>query len=305
MRRPGLAYLFACALFAGAISACEGLSGLDDISETACAPDCGSDASGPGQPSEAAAEGGTFDRDDAPATNGPDAGQPDAWSGQDSSLQDAGGLDVATTQEAAMPEASAPDAAVDSSAPGADGANEAGPCGTVFFQEHFDDNSHGWTLDTNWGIQATCANPPAPTKGNPDPAVDHTTGGAGGVAGAYPCGNNPKQAVSAMYATSPPVDVSSAPTVYLTFYRWLNSDEATYMTSTVDVWSGSAWVNLYGNPSSSVVTDAAWTLQSFDVTAYKNAAFKVRFGYAILSTTVYEMSCWNVDDVYLSTVACP
>jgi len=108
-----------------------------------------------------------------------------------------------------------------------------------------------------------------------------------------------------VYATSPAVDVSSAPALFLTFYRWLNSDESTYMTSTVDVWSGSAWVNLYENPASPVVTDAAWTRESFDVTAYKNAAFKVRFGYAILSTGVYQVSCWNVDDVTLSTVACP
>jgi hypothetical protein len=285
---------------AGAISACEGLSGLDDITETACAPNCGSDASGPGEPSEGAAESAVLDRSDAPESNRPDAGQPDASTPRpDSSMQEAA-QESGMVEESGMPEAGMPDAPVDSGVPGMD----AGPCGTVYFQEHFDDNSQGWNLGTSWGIEPTCANPPTPTKGNPDPTVDHTTGTAGGVAGAYPCGNNPKQVVSALYATSPAVDVSSAPALFLTFYRWLNSDESTYMTSTVDVWSGSAWVNLYSNPAS-VVTDAAWTLQSFDVTAYKNAAFKVRFGYSILTTGVYQMSCWNVDDVVLSTVACP
>jgi hypothetical protein len=130
--------------------------------------------------------------------------------------------------------------------------------------------------------------------------------GEGGVIGAYVCGNNPRGQLSApRYATSPPVEVSAAPTLKLTFYRWLNTDEPAYMASTVDVFDGATWRNVYTNPPSALVTDAAWTKVEYDVTAYRNAAFQVRFGYASTSTKVYAVSPWNVDDVTLSAGSCP
>jgi hypothetical protein len=98
--------------------------------------------------------------------------------------------------------------------------------------------------------------------------------------------------------------VSAASTVKLTFYRWLNSDGSTWMTSKVDVFDGNAWVNVYSNPSA-IVADGAWTKLEYDVTAHKNAAFRVRFGYAVVSTGAYVMSLWNVDDVTLSQSSCP
>ena len=122
------------------------------------------------------------------------------------------------------------------------------------------------------------------------------------------CGNNPTGSTSPFrYATSPAVDVSGAATLKLGFYRWLNSDADGWMTSTVDVYDGTSWVNLYTNPSGAgnITADSAWTKVEYDVTAQKNAAFRVRFGYAVTDSGVYEMSCWNVDDVTLSTASCP
>jgi hypothetical protein len=178
--------------------------------------------------------------------------------------------------------------------------------GTVYFYEPFDGNAQGWSLDATWTIAAECAAPPAPQKGNPDPTVDHTSpGGTSGVAGAYVCGNTPQRIAPYRYATSPAVDTSAAPTLMLTFYRWLNSDESQYMASTVEVFDGSSWVPIYTNPSSGLVTDAAWTKEEYDVTQYKGSAFRVRFGYALVSGSVYSMSGWNIDDVTLSATSCP
>jgi len=180
------------------------------------------------------------------------------------------------------------------------------PCGTVFLQDSFADDAAGWTLDTSWSIAPECVNPPAPAKGYPDPTSDHTGAAGSGVLGAYVCGNNPTGAtVPARYATSPAVDTSDAPSLKLAFWRFLNTDEASYTLATVDVFDGAHWVNVYSNPASPVVTDAAWTRQEYDVTAEKNAAFRVRFGLTIPSKTAYVMSSWNVDDVVLSTVSCP
>jgi hypothetical protein len=52
---------------------------------------------------------------------------------------------------------------------------------------------------------------------------------------------------------------------------------------------------------SSATADSSWIKQSFNVTAYKNASFQVRFGYSIGSSGVYTVSQWNVDDFALTT----
>jgi hypothetical protein len=180
--------------------------------------------------------------------------------------------------------------------------------GTVYFYEAFSDNARGWALDPTWTIAPECSNPPAPQRGFPDPTSDHTpsTSDGGGVVGAYVCGNNPAGQTNAFrYATSPAVDVSAAPTLKLTFYRWLNIDRSTWMLATLDVFDGSTWVNVFTNGSTSTMTDSAWSRVEYDVTAYKNTAFRVRFGYSVLSPQAYVMSCWNVDDVTLSSASCP
>jgi hypothetical protein len=208
--------------------------------------------------------------------------------------------------DVAVPDAQETRADAVADADAAAGADaEAGRCGTVYFTDTFGSGSSQWTLDPTWTVAPTCMAPPAPERGNPDPMVDHTTGALGGVLGAYACGNNPKGMTSPFrYATSVAVDVSGASSLHLTFYRWLNTDRSTYMVSTVDVYDGSAWVNVYTN-SMPLVTDSEWMPEDYDVTPQRNAAFQVRFGYAVTSTSVYAMSCWNVDDVTLSSASCP
>ena len=125
--------------------------------------------------------------------------------------------------------------------------------------------------------------------------------------GAYLCGNNPTgQTIAYLYATSPAVDVSGAAALKLGFWRWLNTDASGWMASTVDVYNGTAWVNVYTNPAGTgdLVTDSAWTYEEMDVTAQKNAAFKVRFGFSVLNANVYAMSAWNVDDVSVFAPSC-
>jgi hypothetical protein len=288
------------AALGGAESACASIAGLDGIVENACAPSCGTEEAGQQGPDGA----------------GPEVSVDASIVAQESGLAEVNG-DSASSEELQAPDGGEPESSLSEGgldAQGADGGvaptdaapADAGPCGTVFFNDSFNDNAHSWTLDSSWSIAPTCSAPPAPAKGNPDPTVDHTTGAAGGVAGAYACGNNPTGSTApAVYATSPTVNTSAAGTLFLTFYRWLNSDRSGYMTSTVDVYDGTRWVNLYSNPSTAIVSDSAWTRESYDVTMYKNASFRVRFGYAIVGASVYAMSCWNVDDVSISTVACP
>lgn len=305
MRR--CAALTSITLLLGSLSACASLVGLDQITESSCAPSCGADSAAGDEAAAADADAGAADGPSPLLADVTDSSQtPADQRSADTWVLDSPADSTANRTDAV--EEPTPDVELHDSP--ADTATvleaEAGTCGTVYFSESFSDNSRGWTLDTSWSIEPTCPSPPAPQKGNPDPTVDHTTGASGGVAAAFACGNNPaKQTSAARYLTSPAMDVSAAPSVFLTFYRWLNSDAASYMTSTIDVYDGSAWVNVYTNPTgSNLVTDSAWTKQQLDVTAHRSASFRVRFGYAALSTSVYAMSCWNVDDVTVSSAAC-
>ncbi len=288
--------------------ACADIAGLDGLMKDGCADGCPDVAVAAADASEA-----TDASEDRPSV--PDAS---VESAEDAGVRDASPPDVSTTADASALDAAdvdadaahdAPDdSTVDTSSPDAT-VDSGGPCSTVYLSEPFSNDSHGWTFDTSWSIAPTCASPPAPQKGFPDPTSDHTaTSTDNGVAGAYVCGNSPASTTSAArYLTSPIVDTAGASSLALTFYRWLNSDSATYMASTVDVYDGTAWVNVYTNPTGSgaYVTDSAWGAVSYDLSPYANATLRVRFGYSLLSTSVYAMSSWNIDDVTISTVACP
>lgn len=52
------------------------------------------------------------------------------------------------------------------------------------------------------------------------------------------------------------------------------------------------------------IQDAAWTQQTFDISAYANAALQVRIGYTVGSSGVFTCSGWNVDDIMMTTADC-
>jgi hypothetical protein len=325
--------------------ACAAISGLDHIREDSCVPDgceasaddalAGDDTAADTQlaPDTSGPRDGQGDQatdasspEDAGETGNTQEAAVDVWLPAEAEADSSPGDALPTdTGGADHQDAQTPGDAADCGSP--DDPDHCGSCetrcgtcagvrscsggvcagGTVYFYEPFTGGAPQWKLDSTWTATTECASPPTPDKGYPDPTTDHTSGTAGGgVVGAYVCGNNPRATTTtALYATSPAVDVSAAPTLVLTFYRWLNSDNTMYMTSTVDVFDGSAWQNVYQNPSSALVTDKAWTKEEYDVSPYENAHFRVRFGYSIVSSSVYAMSCWNVDDVTLSTSSCP
>jgi hypothetical protein len=148
-------------------------------------------------------------------------------------------------------------------------------------------------------------------QGNPDPAVDHSATADNGVAGVQIGSNYTVNPIHGFYyLTSPIVNLSGAAgTVLLTYWRWLNCDWDPYTVHTVEVYNGSAWVTVWSNtPLGTVfVTDNAWGRFQHDVTAQKNANFRVRFGFKTGKEGnffPFIMSGWNVDDVSLSSAVC-
>jgi hypothetical protein len=56
--------------------------------------------------------------------------------------------------------------------------------------------------------------------------------------------------------------------------------------------------------SNGQITDNAWTFQSFNVTAYKNQFFRIRFGFSVASGAPV-VSSWNIDHVRLGRTGQP
>jgi hypothetical protein len=170
------------------------------------------------------------------------------------------------------------------------------------FVEPFADNSRGWTFDTEWSIGSATVSTSQTVLG-PDPEVDHTETSDNGIAGYAIGGSTGTDLFSARYITSPVIDTNVTDDVYLEFWRWLNSDYIPFMASTIEVWDGSSWVVIYTAPNTDGgVQDSEWTLVSLDVTEYKNAGFRVRFGVSIEQSGVYDASSWNIDDLRVHTL---
>lgn len=176
----------------------------------------------------------------------------------------------------------------------------------TLFNESFIDNSQGWQLDQEW--QIGLAEPSSGQEvGNGDPGFDVT--GEGRVAGVVLGGNAFVAAEDpthpARYLTSPVLDTLQAGAIYLTFYRWLNSDYAPYMRNTIEASTdGETW-SVVWETGEVPVRDEEWTFQAVDITAFKGKTTRVRFGFSIDSNFVYRVSSWNLDLIKVQNAPCP
>jgi hypothetical protein len=142
-----------------------------------------------------------------------------------------------------------------------------------------------------------------------DPGFDHS--GEGMVAGVdigglvYLAPGDPTH--PAYYLTSPTFDTNYFGEVYLTFYRWLNTDYQPYMRDTVEVSSdgGATWHVLWQNPVGIPINEAAWSFQVLDITTYKGPTTQVRWGFEIDSVGVYDEASWNLDSIKVQNAQCP
>jgi hypothetical protein len=188
----------------------------------------------------------------------------------------------------------------------------------IVFFEDFSDNSAGWTLGSvagsAWQIGPAVGfshgyyNPSTGvTTTYSDPANDAYGVPGGGVAGTMIGGGVPSASCTpAYYLTSPAVDLTGLSAVNLSFQRVLANFDSYVQNSFVEVWNGTAWVQIWQAVENNglVFGNNSWTLQTFDVSAYVNAAFKVRFGHvgtspSFVCSTLASLPGWTVDNVAL------
>jgi hypothetical protein len=170
--------------------------------------------------------------------------------------------------------------------------------------ETFDDNSNAWNMSaTDWEIGPATASP-STGYGNPDPPFDADGVFGGGVAGVVIGGIASSNMQPYEWLVGPVVDTASIPgQVWLTFDRFLNSDYAPHMNNRIDVYDGTNWTTIWQSGVQPPVLDSEWTRVGYDVTAYKNAGFRVRFGYEIGTNSAYPSSSWNIDNVSIGRPA--
>ena len=171
------------------------------------------------------------------------------------------------------------------------------------FIEEFANNSAGWTLGTEWQIGSAMAST-GQSVGHADPATDQSLSANNGVAGVVIGGNASTAQHDYYFLTSPPINTGFTSELYLSYWRWLNSDHEPYMQNIVQVYDGSSWVTLFESAGPPAVRDNAWTPHTFDLTSYRNAALRVRFGHRVQAVGAFSVSSWNIDDFKILTV-CP
>jgi hypothetical protein len=180
----------------------------------------------------------------------------------------------------------------------------------AYFTESFASNAAGWTFPPGVGIQNEWAIGPAVAStsgfqvGYEDPGTDHTPSQDNGVAGVVLGGYAAEVIHPQHYIESPPINANYPGPVFLEFWRHLNSDYTPFMNNTIGVWNGVTWVKIWESGSFPGIEDADWTHVSYDITAHKNAALKIRFGFDIQSSGVYTVSSWNIDDVAVGNAVC-
>jgi len=170
-----------------------------------------------------------------------------------------------------------------------------GCCNFPIFEDDFQGDL-GWDYGPNWERGATETSEGA-IAGNPDPSLDHTGSEDNFVAGVMVGGNAPIEEVHDFYyLTSPSINAAGVEDLTFSFWRHLNSDYLPYMSNNLQVFDGGDWVEIWATGQSPGIEDSAWVYQEFEVGAYANSDFKVRFGYEIGSGGVFTVSSWNIDD---------
>ena len=175
-----------------------------------------------------------------------------------------------------------------------------GCCSQALFRDDFSEDL-GWEYGPNWERGEATAG--SGSVYNDDPANDHSTSSDDYIAGVVIGGNAPTSLGGFYWLTSPEIDLSQAVEPHLDYWRWLNSDYTPYMQNKVEVYTGSTWTSIWTSGSSPGISDSSWTHHNFNVTSYKNAAFRIRIGYTITSGGVYTISSWNLDDVQIYDAA--
>ena len=181
-----------------------------------------------------------------------------------------------------------------------DGLCGVGGPGYLWFED-FSEPDPEWVLGALWEIGPAVESQPG--KNGKDPGSDHSPGADEMLAGTaigelVDSGDQAKTCL-----TSPEIDASAAPAVWLSFWRHLHTDYFPFAVHTVEVWNNNDWTVVeigYGNPG---IDDPQWKQVSFDLSNFASDALKVR---VCLQQTNGAKAAggWSVDDLTIGPFVC-
>jgi hypothetical protein len=173
--------------------------------------------------------------------------------------------------------------------------------GKTIFETTFDAPS-GWTMEGQWQFGRPGGGG-AVEHGNPDPASGYT---GDSVYGVNLQGDYRLDVDGPHYLTAGPFDCRAYHDVQLRFARWLNTDEADYVSATVEVsFDRDTWAVVWKyDGAEAVLADAAWQVVVYSLgrVADHQEHVYIRWGYEIMDREAWPMSGWNIDDFALTGV---
>jgi lysyl endopeptidase len=151
------------------------------------------------------------------------------------------------------------------------------------------DTNPGWTTEGAWAF----GHPTGGGTHHYDPSAGYTGTNVYG----YNLNGDYTNNLAATYLTTTALNCANLTNTQLRFGRWLGVERADRATVQVSN-DGATWTTLWQNPTTAHVSDAAWSQQVFDLSAYADGqtTVYVRWGMGPTDGTV-AFPGWNVDDV--------
>jgi len=72
----------------------------------------------------------------------------------------------------------------------------------------------------------------------------------------------------------------------------------------IEVYNGSSWTVIWQSGATGI-HDQTWQKITHNITAYKSANMRIRWGFDINSSGVFNEGSWTIDDVLVASAACP
>jgi hypothetical protein len=171
---------------------------------------------------------------------------------------------------------------------------------TIFFDNFEDEKDWDLTgefeIDSLFGLGGQVANPDPLYAFSGVKALGTDLRGLGDNPGDYEKNLTEK----AYTATSPPFNCFYYKNVSLSFQRHLNIDNADRVSIDYSIDNGESWVELWHN-NNSIILDNDWRFLSYPLYDNLDRQQNVKIRYTLgPSNNVWEMSGWNIDDVFLT-----
>lgn len=136
--------------------------------------------------------------------------------------------------------------------------------------------------------------------GYPDPNSGYT---GENVYGVNLSGDYSTTDTDAYYLTAGPFDCSQYSWVKLQFARWLNSDEADFARTSVEISTDETiWHTIWQyDDFYQALEENRWKVVEYDIGSIANRqpTVYIRWGYQVLDNEAWSFSGWNIDDVIL------